>query len=355
MSLLDLDASVSRRQSTWLFELIDQDLMNPREVLVNRLNPPTMRVDTSRPTKRTLEGVQFPPVSVQQVDLIKDRMRVSMLTEDGERHPQGVFMFADQTLTRLTAEMESGDLSLSDQCLIVDQDLGQSYTVRPGDSIVGAIRGLLDPLPITYTVGVSGATVTPEQEAISWDSGANRLTAVNELAQMIGFHELYFDNTGVGRVDAMPNPEAIAPEMVLSHPFSTYLGSLSRSNTLLKLPNRFVVVNSGASQTAVYGVYDLPNSAPHSITNRGGFVIPKVISLQGIDTPEQAVEAARAEARKGQYAYEVQEFLTAPDPRHDHYNVMDIDQVRNLEIAWSMVLAEGEGMRHQVRRTYEEG
>lgn len=351
--MLDMSLAVARRQCTWRFDLLDTGLENPSEISIIRNEAPTLRVDVSRATKRTLDGVRIPPDTLSQIDVIKNRLKLTMLLEDGTEHAQGVFMFSSRTRHMITAGMFEGTANLSDQLLIVDQQLGHSFSIRPGRRLVDAVAELLDPLPIVYTIEPSGAVVAPEQEEIAWDASRSRLAAVNEILAMLGYHELYFDNHGVGRMGPMPNPEAVAPETVLSHPAGTYLGSLTIGDNLLELPNRFVVVNSGASQTAVYGVYDLPDSAPHSIANRG-FVIPKVVAMQGIEDAAQARVAARAMSRDWRYAYEIREYATAPDPRHDHYNVTESEGERLLELGWSCPLEEGAEMRHVTRRTYEE-
>lgn len=351
--LLDVTASVTRRAASWRFELVDRFFDNPRTLLVDRDQPPSIRTDTSRAIKRTLEGLRLLPGVIDEVDLIKDRLLVWMVLEDGTEWPQGAFLFTDAIRGRLTSGVDIGALSLADQNLIVDQQASTTITVRPGQRITSAIETQLGLFPIRYQLTSSGTVVSTEQEALTWAAGTSRLRVINELAAMIGYHELYFDNDGVAQMHPMPDPDATSPDKVLSHPQGIYLGSLTQSSNLLDLPNRFTVVNNGASQTAIYGIYDLPASAPHSAANLG-YIRTHVEMMQGIDTPQQAKAAARALARSYRFADETLEFSTAPDPRHDHYNVMEIDDIRYLEINWSLTCAEGSDHRHTVRRTYGE-
>lgn len=353
--LFDL-VSVAQRASTWRFELLDNDLQVLEELTVDRDNPPALRVDTDRSNKRSLDSLRLPPGVVDLVDPIGHRLQVHMVLEDGTTWPQGIFLFSDLSRLVMTRGLDIGSLSLVDQTLIVDQQASWSTAMRPGDAITDGIRRQLDMFPIRYEIVDSGAIVTPEQETLNWAAGTSRLKIVNDLCKMIGYHELYFDNFGVGQVGPMPNPATTAPEGTLFYPEGgrTYLGTTVKSNTILELPNRFTVVNSGANQQSVWGVYDVPASAPHSAAKRG-FIITHVEQMQGIETNQQAYDAARALAREGRFAYETIEFSSPPDARHDTYNVIGFEDEtdRSLEISWRYSLQDGSDMRHIIRRVYE--
>lgn len=352
-ALLDF-TSVTRRAASWRFLLLDTALKPLGELEVDRGNPPTLSTDTSRAVKRSCSNVTFMPGAIADVDVIRDRVSVTMVLEDGSEWPQGVFLFSDVSRFVFTAGIEIGAVNLVDQLLIVDQQLDQSFALRPGDSITDGIIDLLVPLPVTVVVDPSSAVVSSAQEAISWPAGTSRLRVINELATQVGYHELFFDNDGIGQLHLMPNPESAPDAVVLSYPVGrrTYFGTVTRSTDLLELPNRFVVVNNGATDVPIFGLYDVPDSAPHSAVNRG-FVISHVEQLQGIDTAADAQRAALSLARAWRWAYETVEFVGPPDPRHDTYDVVDFEGTRYLEIGWSLPLQEGADMRHHVRRTYE--
>lgn len=354
--LLDLTHGVSQRASTWHFELLDRDFQVIDELEVDRTDPPTLRVDTGRDIKRTLDNVQLSS-DIDLVDPIGHRLRLVMELEDGTRWPQGVFLFSDVSRVVVSLGIEVGSFNLVDQTLIVDQQASWSTSVGPGDVITDEIIRQLNLFPITYEIIESGAVVTPEQETLNWSAGTSRLRIINDLCMMVGYHELYFDHEGVAHVGPMPNPDTTPHEQTLFYPTEhgrTYLGSVVRSNDLLELPNRFTVVNTGANQQSVWGVYDIPASAPHSAANRG-FIVTHVEQVQGIETNQQARDAARALARESRFAYETVEFSGPPDPRHDTYDVVSFETELDhyLEISWSYLLREGSEMKHVIRRTYE--
>lgn len=344
--------SVAQRAATWRFDLLDQNLNVIGELRVDRSNPPQMSVDTSRAVKRTLTGIALLPGDVDLVDVIKNRVMVTMILDDGSEWPQGVFLFSDVSRIMFTSNMgtrvDIGAMSLVDQLLIVDQQVSISVSYKPGKLVTDAITELLEVLPINFTIDPAGTTLS---EAVSWAAGTSRLRIVNELAAMLGYHDLFFDNDGMGQLHLVPDPNTSSDFLSYPSGVRTYLGSVTRSTDLLELPNRFAVVNNGSEQTPVYARYDLPDDAPHSIANRG-FVIPHVETTQGIPTNADALIFAKALARSWRFPHETLEFTGPPDPRHDHYDVVDFEDERFLELSWNMPLAEGGEMKHVIRRVY---
>lgn len=361
-TLLDMVAASSRAAS-WRFDLLDKGRQTIQTNLeVNRDAPPQLSVDTSRAMKRTLTGIQFTPGVLDNVNVIQDRVRLTMLLHDGTEWPQGIFLFSDvsvivisskQEMTGLT-RIQVPTLNLVDQCLIVDQQLDKAIAFGPGTRITDAITLLLAALPIEFVVEPSGAVISATQEAVAWPAGTSRLRVVNELATMIGYHELFFDNDGVGQLHPMPNPETTAEVNTIDYPNAgrVYLGSTTLSTNLLSLPNRFVVLNTGAGPVPIYGLYDVPASAPFSAANYG-YIRTHVEDIQGVNSNADAVVAARALARSWRFPYETIEFSGPPDPRHDHYNTLNYEGARYLEMGWTMPCQDGAAMRHSARRTYE--
>lgn len=355
MTLLDLQA-VTQRQATWRFDLVDHSLIKTGEIDVDMTSPPTLTVDVSRALKRTLTNLTLPLGVVDSLDVVHEKFRVVMITDDGLEWPQGVFHFTDVSkLVVSSGILETiGVLNCVDESLIVDQQTRYSTSVAPGAVITDAIMDIMSTLPCVHNIQPSGAITSPDAEALAWPAGTSRLRIINELAAMIGYHELYFDNTGVGQLGPMPNPDVAVESEVISYPVGvrTYRGAITRSTNILELPNVFVVINSGVTNSPVYGEYEVPDDAPHSIMHRG-FEVPHVESIQGISTSADAAAAAQALARQWQFPHETVEFSGPPDPRHDHYDIIDFEGIRFLELRWAMPLREGAPMTHSIRRTYE--
>lgn len=352
-----LDLEVSSRGASWRFELYEGNDPMGRLTLVDRDSPPQLSVDVSRSIKRTLTNVSLIPNEIDEIDVVKWSLKLIMELDDGTVWPQGVFRWADVSRPVFSSmngvTYTGGECSLVDQLMIVDQKLDRSVSYSPGKIITDAISELLAELPITYTVQESPAVISPTAEAISWTIGTSRLKIINELALMIGYHEFYFDNNGDGQLGPMPDPLSVLDDEVLMYPTGSrvFLGSLTRSTNLLELPNRFIVVNNGATSVPVYGSYDVPPDAPHSFENRG-FFVTHVEQLQGIASQADAQYAAESLGKQWRFPFETVEFAGPPDPRHDHFNVIELDGDKFLELSWSMNLKDGSDMTHTARRTY---
>jgi hypothetical protein len=123
------------------------------------------------------------------------------------------------------------------------------------------------------------------------------------------------------------------------------------TDDVLTAANRFIVVSNGATDMSapISGVYDIPSSAPHSIANRG-FVIPKTVSRQ-VETSQQA-GAIAANLGQRQTIFERLHIATAPDPRHDSYQVIRWQGENWLETAWTLPMVAGGVMTHTARKVY---
>jgi hypothetical protein len=353
-ALLDLDASA--RGASWRFELYDGDEYQGNLTMVDRGSAPTLSVDVSRAIKRTLTNVILMPNEINEVNVVRWSMKLVMELSDGTLWPQGVFRWADVSrpiVSDMDDIVQMGAIcSFTDQLMIVDQQMDRSVSYAPGTNITDAIAELLAELPIAFSVLSSSAMISPQAEAIAWTIGTSRLKIINDLAAMIGYHDLYFDNAGVGQLSLMPDPLIVNAD-VLQYPKGkrTFFGTGTRSTNLLDLPNRFVVVNNGATQVPVYGEYDIPLDAPHSFESRG-FFVTHVEQFQGLASNADAQNAAEALGRLWRFPYETVEFAGPPDPRHDHYNIVNFEGDQFLELSHSMSLKDGTDHKHVLRRTY---
>lgn len=349
-SFLDAGQRVIRT-STFRYDLVSQSGDFIRTLDVARSSPPTLGVDIGQPMKRTLRGAVLPFSELDDIDVIKNRVDLVMII-NGVDHQLGRYLFTSPSEEALTAPLLSSDGSIAhldfvDELLIVDQATTTSYTLVPGASITNFLVSFLGTLPATFNVVPSGQVVGAE--ALTWPPATSGLAIVNQLATMLGYTDLYFDNYHVGQLRPMPDPLVDAVSFtvdgVITRP------SFTRENALLDVPNRFIVVGSGSTSTPIVGVYDVPPDAPHSYANRG-FYVTYSETQQGIQNQTQAGIAAAALGRQRSFAFDTVSFATPIDPRHDHYNVLELERTRYLETSWSYSLIEGAQMHHTARRTY---
>lgn len=347
---LDLDAWVGQRTATYRFDNVDivtgyREQIYPRSDVV-----PTLSHDSGRIIKRTLTNLWFDAATTAALNTISARIEVFMILV-GVSFPLGQYLFNDQTRARYTSGVISSN-SAYDNGFIVDQPLEHGFPIQGLDAIGPRladvlIRELLTGLPIEYTL-----EPTFYQSAGSWMAGTSRGYAVEQLSVDGDWLSPWFDNTNVMRFIRSFDPATAVPTFdfdsgnkVMRDPPPI------ETDDLLGAANRFVVVSNGSTVTTgpVVGTYDVPSSAPHSIANRG-FVIPKVIDRQVEDVGQAQAIAANLGQR--QTIFERVELTTAPDPRHDSYDVILWQGEKWLETAWSLPLVEGGKMRHTARKTY---
>jgi hypothetical protein len=354
---LDLDPGIGQRQATYRFALTNVAGDVLPDLTPIRSSPPVLTHDTTRTVKRQISGLNLGAYDSARINVITDRVLIYMVL-GGVEYPLGRYMFADNTERLFTSGLLANVL-LMDEMNIVDQQLEATYSARVVQDAAGnvststtcqqAIMDLLDGLPITYNIETSSFYTIG-----SWAAGTNRGQPLNDLSIEGDWWSPWFDNRGVMRFIRTFDPATVVPTFDFDAGSKVIRSSIARTNDLLSAPNRFIVISNGAASSSsaavpIVGRYDVPSSAPHSILNRG-FVIPSVTERQ-IDTQAQ-VDAAAANLGRRQTVFERTVLSTAPDPRHDGYDVVVWQGEPWLELAWSLPLLEGSAMTHSLRRAY---
>lgn len=348
---LELDDGVGQRTATFEFDVVD--IITGYRRTVNPVNdqPASLSHDTRRVIKRVVSGLRFGVADTAMLNTVSSRLEIFMRINNVP-YPLGQYIFNDQTeFVHTSGNLSSA--SLYDNGFIVDQDLEHSFPglqafpedPTPVDTV---INQLLAGLPITYTLEDTSFTTVG-----SWSGGASRGSSIEELALDGDYYSPWFDNTNVMRFIRVFDPALAVPTFdldagnrVLTDP------PPALSSDLLTAPNRFIIISNGSvsnPNVPVFGTYDVPSSAPHSIANRG-FVVPAVYNRQ-VDNDIQAQALARNVGQRKTLFQRV-ELHTPPDPRHDSYDVLRWQGANWLELAWTLVLEEGAPMTHVARRAY---
>lgn len=354
---LDPPASRGQRTATFRFDLIDGvSGLIKRELHPVRDNPPTLTHDTSRTIKRSVASLVLERDDTAAVNPVRDRVKISMLV-GGVTWPLGTYLFTDFTQVISTAGNVSA-ASLLDEMFAVDQPLDRGFTsllAELASSTTSALEAadstlsrLLTPLGVEFSI-----ENTRHSSIGSWSVGTARGRVVEELALAGDYFSPWFSNENVLTFVRAFDPATQVPTFDWDSYDVVLRESISYTNDLLVAPNRIVVVSndtSDASNTdAIVGTFDIPASAPHSITNRG-FVISSVRNMP-IDSVAQADVVAANIGQREQVAERV-ELDTVPDPRHESYDVIRWQGENWLELAWSMQLTEGGTMHHVMRKAY---
>ncbi|MGI5151395.1 hypothetical protein ACQEVC_34365 [Plantactinospora sp. CA-294935] len=308
---------------------------------------PSLSHDVTATIVRRVSGVTLGATDAARLNPLTDRVEISMVIGGRARsvYPLGRYMIAD-SVEMVRSGGATAPLTLFDEMFIVDQELETGFDAA-GQLVDQAVGRLLDGLPI----GEVEIDSTEQRSVSSWSPGTSRAMALRDLSRQGGYFLPWFGHNGRLRLRRAFEPAAQAPTIDLDASRRVVRNSVSRLSDLLTVPNRFVVVSNdpGSQAAPVVGTYDVPSSAPHSITRRG-IVLPKVVEAQ-LPTQAQATVYARTLGIQ-QTIYESVELSAPPDPRHDGYDVIRWDGLLWLETGWTMALAPGGEMRHTLRRAY---
>ena len=299
--------------------------------------------DTSRTIKRQLSmGLGGADTAI--IEPLTDRINLFMVMSDGTEYPLGRYMFTDDRRQIFTSA-ELGTTVLADEMFLVDQQIQQGINAVD-ISVQDVILDTLENLPITVQMEPSPFNATQ-----AWTIGTGRGQLLEALALAGDYFSPWFDNNGTMRFVR----SFAAADSVLDFDFDfggkVVRGSISGASNILTAPNRFMVVSNAATETAnaVVGIADVPPSAPYSFSNRGFYIT----EVQDLQVPDSQTAAAIAQNLANRQTVFLETALSsAPDPRHDSYNVVQWLGEKWLEVAWTMNLSAGGAMTHSLRRAY---
>jgi hypothetical protein len=352
--ILDLAPWVGQRQASFRFDLVNR-VSGIRLGEVHPLRSATLTHDTSAVIKRKLTAA-FGVADTAAINPITDMISVTMTFPNGQEYPLGEYVFSDSTYQLFT----SGQLSnmvLNDKMFIVDQQIEKAFSARDdtrptfffnGTDISVCLEQVLADQPINFKIEETDDFASTD----SWAAGTTRGQIIEALCLSGGYFSPWFGNDGVLHFIKAFNPALKVPDFDWDAGSQVLRSAITQASNVLTAPNRFIVISNAPADrnTPTYGSADVPVNAPHSIENRG-FVIPLVTDLQAL-TGVQCTAIANNLVQR-QAIFQTTTITTAPDPRHDSYNVIQWQGDLWLELGWSMTLIEGSPMSHTLRKAYK--
>lgn len=334
--LLDLRSNVGQVACTFRWDLVDVS-----GNVIGQIHPETgatINNDSGSEVKRAIQSLTLRESDSRHINLFRDLVRPWMVLEDGTQWPLGVFAFTVDDYTEGTIETSMGT-TLLDLGFILTQQMQTSYGLNDGQSIGPAMETIAD------MYGIFNRDIHPTHERIgggpvNWPMDTPGTTILKSLCERAGFHPPYFDNNGT----LVCRPiDPIQPGV--GHQYSRSdgrieVGTLKNSTNLLTAPNAFKVVSSGTTTGETYAVAYIDPFLPHS-KERRGYVITKTIRRQGLASVGACQQVANSYARQDASHFAKVSFTSVIDPRHDTFDIIDIDGVAYREISWSMELAPG--------------
>lgn len=339
---LDLVPWVGQRASSFRFARFN-GVTGQRFDDIKPIRTANLSHDTTRTIKRQL-SLTLGKAATAIIEPLTDRIEVFMVMSDGTEYPLGRYMFTDDRRQVWTSG-ELGTVVLNDEGFLVDQQIQEGIN-GVGSSVLQTIYTTMAGLPITVL-----ADPSPFDSTQAWTAGTGRGQVLEALSLAGDYFSPWFDNAGNMRFIRSFAAANSLPDFDFDYGGKVVRGSISGASNILTAPNRFVVVSNAPddSSSAVVGTADVPPTAPYSFANRG-FYIPDVQDLQVPDS--QTATAIAQNLANRQTVFLETAISTAPDPRHDSYNVVLWLGQKWLEVAWTMSLAPGGMMTHALRRAY---
>lgn len=337
---------VGQRSATFRFELVN-GVTGQFLGEITPIRDASLTHDTTRTIKRTLR-INLGAADTAAINPVTDRVDVYMVfhQEEPHEHPLGRYMFTDAQLAQYTSG-DLGSYALLDEGFIVDQQIeaGNTGGQRSVPTVIREVLGGVS-VPISYTLESS-----PYVSVESWGIGTGRGQVLEALALSGDYFSPWFGNDKRLHFIRSFDPAKKIPDLDFDNSGNVSRDGIVKTNDLLTAPNRFIVVSNSATDPSLpaVGTADVAATAPHSIANRG-FVIPIVINLQSSDSLQAGAMARNLAIRRD--VFERVTLVTAPDPRHDSYNVIRWQGQLWLELGWGMTLVEGASMAHVLRRAY---
>jgi hypothetical protein len=353
--ILNLDG-VHQRLDRFRFELC-----SPTHEPIGELHPdrsgtvPTIENDTGNTVSRRLRGLRLLPDEADDVNVLRDRLRVYMVLQNGAEFLLGTFMWGDDSIARRSWGDEHHQ-ELVDYSYVLNQQTLQALGWETGANLAMVLMFL------ALRVGFRMEDIAPFRTALmvtnlaeprAWQPNATWYQIMSDLTVMVGYAPPWFDRSGRLHLDEPPNP-LLDPPTIPAYEAGTRViaNSIVPSNSLLSAANDFAVFDSGG--LGLLGRYQIPASAPHSIVNRAGFRVGLAESVQGMADQAQADRSARNLALTKGVAFEWLTFSSTLDPRHDTWDVVTAFGRNWLETSQDMELRSGGTHKHVMKRPFYE-
>lgn len=357
-----VEGGVYHRADRYSFELLDAAWSVIGELAVDPGASPALSIDTSRTIIRTLDNLNLPVHVANDINAVRDLVRPVMHLQNGERFHLGILGWAQDNRPRRSWGIEHAS-SLRDGMFYLSQPRGRTSSTRKGQNLLQRAVAHAELRVPPDRIRVEGASGQAAAAPMVWGPNEPLTDVINDHLAPIGYLPVFFDHDGILVFRPAPDDVTEADPDVVYRPGGRILAdSIVGSDDLLDAPNVYIVMETSGQGAPIIGRYQLPDSAPHSIVNRNGQEVVRVISMQGLGSTAQANAAAKRAAQTDDAAYEWQQFAGVADPRHDTNTVVQLvlpDPADGglvasnyLEVSHRMVLVSGGPHTHVVRKVY---
>lgn len=314
---------------------------------------PRIRMDGSGEIKTSLSGTFLPPDA--DVDWFGDEIAPEMIL-DGETYPLGIFRPATVT-PREDAAGKSLIIEAYDRSWLArDSRTDTRQYFAEGTNYAEAAASML----AASGIGLVSTVATPltlAEAREDWEIGTSRLQIANELLSEIGYKGVWFDSSGIARIEPY---ETISAENI-RHTISDrdvkslLLPGIARTTDIFNSPNVFMVICSnpdkqdGMSATAE----NTAMQSPLSIQRRGRRIV-QVTRVNNIATQQELQAYADRQLTDSLISGEKIQVSTGLLPGFGvgEVTALQVGDVFAIcrETAWTMELQAGGRMSHTLER-----
>jgi len=355
-----LNGSSSERTEGVRWDVLDHDNNLIGTLMADRDNPAAISNDVTRAIRRTISSLNILPRPVydtdtshfyaDDIDPLTMRIKPYWTYANGDAFPLGLFVFGDDSQV-LWSWGWPRQCSLTDLMADLDQPLDNAVGYGQGTNVYNALINECDKTGIGPDERIIESTTAVIDVPVGWVPGRDtQLVVFDGLCKLAGFLPPYRNNDGV--LVCRSSPDLASATATYEYGANTVVltGTAVLSSDILTAPNRYVVVGSN-TDTELVGIFDVPDSAPHSYMNIGRYR-RKSESVQGLTTQAQADAAAAAAYVTDSSTYSWLGFDTPVDPRHDTWDILSFDGVNYRQLGWTIECRVGGTMRHSCRGAY---
>ena len=301
--------------------------------------------DGGATVQRVARGVKFETSEWAQIDKLNDWLVPFFKRSDGSAVRLGMLAIASDQEKFLASGLRApAEPYLVDPGSFLATPSPYNLSGRVGESISDALNRICD------IAGIQRRIIEPSGEVlgepVAYPVGSTFENALNGLCVLAGFLPPHFDRDGVLRLRPLPPNDA---EPTASYDATSIVfDSRVEDSDYLDAPNVFIVVGSGAQDGAVVATAEVPSNAPNSVVRRNGRRIAQVVRQQGIDNVYQAQQLAELIASTSVSSYRTINFGAVPNPDHDCFALVEVNNVVYRELSWDLELSVGGVMSHTV-------
>ena len=275
--------------------------------------------------------------------------------------PLGVFLLSSPKRVSEGVSAVVRDIDAYDGLIILLNDkFTERHTITAGTRYYDAVISILSSAGIThYNIEQTDDVLSRD---IEFAPGEEKLFALNELLRQINFTQMHVDENGYYIAYKYRSPsERSADYVYKTDGKSVIFDGASESLDLFSVPNVFTVIKTNEEEEPLVSHFINDNPTSPTSTVARGF---RIVDIREVtDIADQAALDAYTEriAFEASQVYGRIEFETALMPFHGYSNVVQFTHDalgidgNFLELNWTMDLAVGGVMTHEVRQIIDVG